>query len=57
MTPPITPEEKLALLMDLAGILSWRLDRQVKERKIKPEMELRKLAIMESIIAEARREV
>lgn len=54
MTPPITQEEKLALLMDLRGSLAWRLDKQVKERKIKPEVELRKLAVMDEIIHEVR---
>lgn len=54
MTPPITPEEKLALLMDLRGSLAWKLDRQVKERRLAPEVEMRKLAVMDQIIMEVR---
>lgn len=54
MTPPITPEEKLALLMDLRGSLAWKLDRQVKERRLAPEVEIRKLAVMDEIITEVR---
>ena len=57
MTPPITPEEKLALLMDLRGSLAWKLDRQVKERRLAPEVEIRKLATMDEIIQEVRHAV